>query len=264
MNKTTFKIAKMDCPSEEGLIKMKLSGFESIKSLQFDIPNRILDVYHSDNYDDIFRALDSLNFNTTVLSSNTVDDFQHKDNLTQEKKLLWQVLLINLIFFILELITGFLSNSMGLVADGLDMLADTIVYGLALFAVGGTALRKNNIAKASGYFQLSLAILGLVEVFRRFFGFEHTPEFQTMIVISILALIGNALCLYLLQKSKSTDSHMKASMIFTSNDVIVNVGVIVAGVLVYALNNKIPDLLIGLIVFVIVGIGSFRILKLAK
>ena len=57
---------------------------------------------------------------------------------------------------------------------------------------------------------------------------------------------------------------MKASMIFTSNDVIVNVGVILAGVLVYFTKNKIPDLVIGIIVFVLVAFGSFRILKLSK
>ena len=153
---------------------------------------------------------------------------------------------------------------MGLVADSLDMLADSIVYGLALFAVGGTITRKKNIAKSAGYFQLILAVFGFIEVIRRFVGLETIPNFKTMIIISILALIGNGLCLYLLQKSKSKDAHMKASMIFTSNDVIVNVGVILAGVLVYFTKNKIPDLVIGIIVFVLVAFGSFRILKLSK
>ena len=57
---------------------------------------------------------------------------------------------------------------------------------------------------------------------------------------------------------------MQASMIFTSNDVIVNIGVIVAGILVYFTNSKIPDLVIGVFVFVIVGKGAFRILKLSR
>ncbi|MFO4987280.1 sodium:proton antiporter, partial [Salmonella enterica subsp. enterica serovar 1,4,[5],12:i:-] len=82
--------------------------------------------------------------------------------------------------------------------------------------------RKKNIAKAAGYFQLLLTISGFVEVIRRFTGTETTPAFQTMILVSIFALIGNTLCLYLLQKSKSKEAHMQASMIFTSNDVIVN------------------------------------------
>ena len=85
-----------------------------------------------------------------------------------------------------------------------------------------------------------------------------------MIIVSILALIANATCLYLLQKSKDKEAHMQASMIFTSNDIVINFGVIVAGVLVYILNSKYPDLIIGSLVFVIVARGAFRIFKLAK
>ncbi len=85
-----------------------------------------------------------------------------------------------------------------------------------------------------------------------------------MIVVSILALIANGVCLLLLQKSKSEEAHMKASMIFTSNDVIINLGVITAGVLVNWLNSNNPDLIIGTIVFVLVIQGALRILKLGK
>ena len=265
MQKTTFKISKMDCPSEEQMIRMKLADLTNIKSLDFDIPNRKLIVIHSDNYDQIFQRLENLKFDTSFINSVSIDNYETTaHNIDQERKLLWQVLAINFFFFTIELTTGFISNSMGLVADSLDMLADSIVYGLALLAVGGTMTRKKNIAKSAGYFQLTLAVLGLIEVIRRFVGLESIPNFKTMIIISTLALIGNGLCLYLLQKSKSKDAHMKASMIFTSNDVIVNVGVILAGVLVYFTKNKIPDLVIGIIVFVLVAFGSFRILKLSK
>ena len=57
---------------------------------------------------------------------------------------------------------------------------------------------------------------------------------------------------------------MKASMIFTTNDVIINVGVILAGVLVLLTQSKYPDLIVGSVVFLIVLGGSFRILKLGK
>ena len=86
-----------------------------------------------------------------------------------------------------------------------------------------------------------------------------------MIVISFFALIANGICLYLLQRSKSKEeAHMKATMIFTSNDVIINLGVITAGVLVNWLNSNKPDLIIGTIVFILVIQGARRILKLAK
>jgi Co/Zn/Cd efflux system component len=85
-----------------------------------------------------------------------------------------------------------------------------------------------------------------------------------MIVVSTFALVGNGICLYLLQKSKSQEAHMKASMIFTSNDVIINIGVITAGILVHLLDSNKPDLIIGAIVFILVIQGAFRILKLGK
>lgn len=254
----------MDCPSEEQIIRMKLDGLTNIKSLDFDIANRQLTVFHTDSNDPIFQRLDSLKFETTILSSVTADDITPTDDHKQQRTLLWQVLAINFFFFALEIVTGFIANSMGLVADSLDMLADSIVYGLALFAVGGTVLRKQNIAKASGYFQLALAILGFIEVGRRFLGFGDVPTFQTMIIVSAFALIGNSISLYLLQKSKSKEAHMQASMIFTSNDVIANIGVIAAGVIVYFTNSKFPDLIIGSIVFLLVAKGAVRILKLSK
>lgn len=255
----------MDCPSEEHMIRMKLGDMESIISLDFDIPNRTLTVLHSGNHQRIFERLDLLNFETSLV--NSVSDESNEtipDNAGRERRLLWQVLFINFFFFILEITTGFISNSMGLVADSLDMLADSIVYGLALFAVGGTLLIKKNIAKAAGYFQLALAIMGFAEVIRRFIGISDIPAYQTMIIVSVLALIGNSLSLYLLQKSKSKEAHMQASMIFTSNDVIVNIGVIIAGGLVFLTQSQYPDLIVGTIVFIIVARGAFKILALGR
>ena len=104
-----------------------------------------------------------------------------------------------------------------------------------------------------------------MEVLRRFLGDEKLPDFSTMIIVSIFALIANGICLYILQKSKSKEeAHMKASMIFTSNDVIINLGVIIAAILVSLLNSNKPDLVVGTIVFILVIKGAFRILKLSR
>jgi Co/Zn/Cd efflux system component len=175
------------------------------------------------------------------------------------------VLAINFAFFLIEMTTGWISKSMGLVADSLDMLADAFVYGISLFAVRGTIFRKKRIARVAGYFQITLAAIGFVEVLRRFVGEEKLPDFSTMVIVSIFALIANGICLYLLQKSKGKEeAHMKASMIFTSNDVIINLGVIAAGFLVNWLNSNKPDLIVGTVVFILVIQGAIRILKLGK
>lgn len=264
MYKSTFKIEKMDCPSEEQLIRMKLEGDANIQSLEFDIANRSLGVMHKLKDDNIFESLKSLKLDSKIISIQELEDYHELNENSSQKKMLWQVLAINLLFFIIEMVTGLIGNSMGLIADSLDMLADSIVYGLSVIAVGGAIILKKRIARISGYFQLILALIGLFEVLRRVVKLEMIVDFKMMMFISFLALIGNVFCLKILQKNNSQEAHMKASMIFTSNDVVVNIGVMLAGLLVYLTSSRIPDLVIGLIVFIIVGRGAFRILQLSK
>lgn len=274
MQKTRFKISKMDCPSEENLIRMKLDGISSIKNLDFDIPNRELTVFYEEKEDNneeiiqIEKSLSELNLGTKKIKTEKSEQEIFIENQSQnqhQRKLLWTVLAINFTFFVIEISTGIFSKSMGLVADSLDMLADAFVYGISLLAVGKSLIRKQKVAKLAGYFQIILACIGFVEILRRFFGNEELPNFQTMIIVSFLALLANGICLYLMQKSKSKEEvHMKASLIFTSNDIIINTGVIIAGFLVNWLDSSLPDLIIGTIVFVLVVQGAIRILKLSK
>lgn len=263
MIKSTFNIPKMDCPSEENLIRLKLEDLPVVKDLQFDIQNRKLEVYHDGDADSIASALKPLNLGASLIKSEEAAiPLASKDK--QQRKVLWIVLGINLFLFFAEMVTGIISRSMGLVADSLDMLADSVVYGLSLYAVSGTILRKKKVARISGYFQMTLAILGFAEVIRRFIGYDEPPDFMIMIVVSTVALAGNSYCLYLLHSAKSNDAHMKASWIFTSNDILANLGVIAAALLVMATGSNRPDLIVGTIVFAIVMRGAYRILQLSK
>lgn len=262
MDKSLFEITQMDCAAEENVVRMKLDDVKVIRGLNFELDARRLTVYHEGELQTIEKAIHELNLNSRLLE--TKQTHEDVDDSSIQKGLLWTVLLINFSFFVIEVLFGFISGSMGLVADSLDMLADAIVYGLSLIAVGAAFARKKTVAKISSYFQLSLALVGFLEVIRRFIGLEILPDFRTMIIVSSLALIANGICLYLLQRSKNQEVHIKATMIFTSNDVIINLGVITAGLLVNWLNSGIPDLIIGAIVFIVVTRGAFKILSLAK
>ena len=264
MEKSTFEITKMDCPSEERLIRMQLDKFANIKTLDFDLENRRLTVYHDGLIIEIEKSINDLKLNSKRIATEKITTEIKNEKQKDEKQILWTVLLINFGFFAIESITGLISKSMGLVADSLDMLADALVYGLRLYAVGRAIKAKKNVARLSGYFQIILAITGFIEVIRRFASMDSPPNYTTMIIVSILALIGNGICLYLLQRTKSNEAHIKASMIFTSNDVIINMGVILAGGLVYFFNSNKPDLIIGSIVFMIVTRGALRILEISK
>ena len=247
MKKTIFNIAKMDCPSEEQLIRMRLKDVSDIYELQFDIAGRCLTVYHDNQDTTILQVLEPLNFDSHIISTEVIFDkiVFNKPDERLEKRLLYQVLMINFVFFIIECSVGIFANSMGLIADSLDMLADSFVYILALSAIGMTLAYKKRVAFLAGITQIILALFG-------------------MIGTAFLALIANWLCLYLLSKNQNKEAHIKASMIFTSNDIIINIGVIAAGALTLLTHSSYPDLIIGMIVFVIVLFGARNILKLAK
>ena len=153
MEKTIFEITKMDCPSEENLIRMKLDGISSIRNLEFNIPNRKLTVYHLGEIDQIEKSIQELNLGGTKLTTEQTDKTEFTEN-SNQRKLLWTVLAINFAFFIIEMTTGLISKSMGLIADSLDMLADSFVYGISLFAVGGTVIKKNELLNLLDIFKL--------------------------------------------------------------------------------------------------------------
>lgn len=259
-----FNVPKMDCPCEESLIRLKLENSPLVERLDFDLVERTLVVVHHGEVESIQEQLETLNLGAKLTVSSPCDGTKSETTSKVQRKALRWVLVINFLCFIIEATTGIISQSMGLVADSLDMLADALVYGMSLMAVGTTVARQQKVAKLSGYLQISLAVLGLIEVVKRFVGLETPPDFLVMIVISFIALMANTASLWLLQRTKSKEAHIQASVIFSANDVIVNIGVIVAGLLVGLLNSNTPDLIIGIIVFLIVIRGAIRILKLSK
>ena len=175
-----------------------------------------------------------------------------------QKNLLITLLVINGVMFVFEFLFGLYAESTGLLADSLDMLADAMVYGSALFVIGKTAMAKANSAMLSGVFQMLLGIGVMFEVIRRFL-FGSEPISTVMIVISLFALAANIVCLVLLNKHKQGEVHMRATWIFSKNDVIANLGVITAGLLVAYFESAIPDLIIGTIISSVVLYGSYQI-----
>ncbi len=263
MNKSTFTVQKMDCPSEEQLIRLHLQDNPAISNLAFDIDKRKVEVFHRGEVQPIYEALEKLQLDTSLEGTEEFasDAIPHEKT---DKNLLIKVLIINASLFVVEIIVGYIANSLGLIADSLDMLADAIVYSLSIYAIGKALSKKKRVAEMSAYFQMALAIMGGVEVVKRFIAFDEAPDFRFMILISLLALGGNLTSLLLLRKAQSNEAHIQASWIFTSNDVLANIGVLIAGVLVLLTHSRYPDLIIGTVIFFIVLRGSMRILKLSR
>jgi cation diffusion facilitator family transporter len=178
----------------------------------------------------------------------------------EQAKVLFTLLGINLFMFVVEIVLGILSDSTALIADSLDMLADATVYGIGLYAVGKSVDHKIHAANLSGVFQILLGSMVLIDVIRRLvWGSE--PQSLFMIGVGFAALIANLVCLRLIQKHRAGEVHMRASWIFSKNDVLANLGIIIGGLLVYGLNSRIPDLVIGLIITIIVIRGGLHIVR---
>lgn len=178
----------------------------------------------------------------------------------EQSRILITLLIINACMFFIEITLGILSESSALIADSLDMLADATVYGIGLYAVGRPALLKIKAANISGIFQIILGISVSLDVIRRLI-WGSEPESSLMIVVGIVALIANITCLILISKHKDGEVHMRASWIFSKNDVIANLGIIVSGYLVYLLDSRFPDLIIGMAISLIVIRGGILIIK---
>ena len=182
---------------------------------------------------------------------------------SQQKTVLYWLLAINATMFVFEICFGWLSESTALIADSLDMLADAIVYAIALYAVGKSIQHKANAALVSGYFQLGLGVLILLDIARRLYG-ESEPHSWFMIGVGSVALVANVICLILIRKHNNDEVHMRASWIFSANDVIANLGVVIAGILVMVLEQRWPDIVIGSIISILILRGAYRILSDAK
>lgn len=180
-----------------------------------------------------------------------------------QKRVLYWLLGINAVMFFGEMTVGILADSTALIADSMDMLADAVVYGIGIYAVGKSILHKANAAQISGYFQLLLGVIILIDITRRLF-LGSEPISSLMIGMGFIALIANVACLVIIRNHKNDEVHMRASWIFSANDVIANMGVIIAGVLVVWLDSRVPDLVIGCIVSIVVLRGAWMILKDAK
>lgn len=188
-------------------------------------------------------------------------DVEIKDK--SQSRVLILLLAINAVMFVLEFGIGWWAESTGLIADALDMLADAMVYSVGLYAVGKAVQVKANAAMLSGILQLLLGLLVIIDIVRRIM-LGSEPVSLLMMGMGGVALIANIICLRLIMSHRKGDMHMRASWIFSKNDVIANLGVICAGCLVWFLESRWPDIVIGSIVAIIVLMGARTIILDAK
>jgi len=187
----------------------------------------------------------------------------HEAKNANERRILRIALALNAAMAVIGGVAGWIAQSTGLLADALDMLADATAYAIGLVAIGRTARFKANAALFSGSVLLVLGIGILVEVGRRVvFGAE--PLSGWMIGTALLSLAVNVTVLRMLAPLKSGEVHLRATWLFTRADVVANLGVILAGMLVLWLRSPYPDFFIGALIGLYVIKEAVEILRDAR
>jgi Co/Zn/Cd efflux system component len=160
-------------------------------------------------------------------------------------RVLGAVLAVNAFMFIVEFGAGLISGSSALLADSLDMLGDSLVYGFSLFVVHRSPTWHARAALLKGALMALLSVTVLFEVAFKL----HTatpPAVPTMAAIGTLALAANALCFSLLWRHRADDINLRSTWLCSRNDLIANGAVLAAAVLVAWSGSGWPDILVGI------------------
>lgn len=176
-----------------------------------------------------------------------------------QRRVLIIVLAINAVMFILEFGAGLFAGSTALMADAADMLGDALVYGLSIYALARSDTWKATAALMKGVFILILAIGAGINAIVKI-GSGVPPSSTLMLLVGGLALAANLVCLLLLWRFRKHDVNMASTFECSRNDVVSNVGVLVAGVLVAAFESPWPDILIGSLIALVLLTSAFRVI----
>ena len=181
----------------------------------------------------------------------------------EQKSVLTLVLGINGTMFLVEFVYGYISHSSALMADSLDMFGDAAVYAFSLYVLdrgpvwrARAGLMKGLIMAAFGLLVLLLGIKRLV--------LGVIPIAETMGVVGAVALVANLVCLALLYRHRADDINMRSTWLCSRNDIVANVSVLIASVLVAWTQSIWPDTIVAIGIALLFLKSSFLVIIEAK
>ena len=170
------------------------------------------------------------------------------------------VLGINAVMFVVELIAGMMAGSTALLSDSLDNLGDALTYGLSLYAVSRGPRSKARVALFKGVLILIAGLFVLFQVAYRI-AVPVIPIYETMGLVSLLALLANGTCLALLWKHRKEDINMSSVWECSRNDIAANVAVLMAAGGVFITHSGWPDILVGLALALLFLKSAVKVIK---
>ena len=179
------------------------------------------------------------------------------------KLALWWAFGINLTMFFVEQVYGWIGESRALLGDSVDMLGDSGFYLITILAIGKIPLFGARAAYIKGISMAFFTLLAIASAGYRFLN-PQMPDAGIIGIVGALALCANFICAAILMKFRDSNINMRSVWLCTRNDVIANIGVLIAAAGVSFTNSSWPDLAIGAIIGIIILKSSLQILKESK
>lgn len=269
-----YRVTGMDCPScaakiekaaraVTGVAEVKVSTASQIMTLRADDPDAQLA--------EVERAVAGLGYRLDRLDTPLMDEEGDIDDLPKDlshvtpayKRALWIVVLLNVGYGVVEMIGGFISGSQALKADALDFLGDGLITFLGLLAIGWSLVWRARSALIQGLFLGALGLGVLVNTAYRVL-VVNQPEAELMGLFGLIALVVNVAAAAVLIPHRTGDANVRAVWLFSRNDAIGNVAVVIAAGLVAWTGTAWPDLVVAAVIAGLFLQSSWSIVRDAR
>jgi len=182
------------------------------------------------------------------------------------------VFVITASYLIIEVIVGFISNSLALLSDAAHMLTDVGGQALALFAIWMSSKPRNN-RKTYGYYRveiLSALTNAIVLIFiSGFILFEAWQRFKNppaisgipMLIVAFCGLLVNLIAMKILSAGSKESINIKGAFLEVVSDMLSSVGVIIAGIIILATGWLYIDPIMSALIGLFILPRTFKLLK---
>ena len=184
-------------------------------------------------------------------------------NIISVRRTLIIVALLNLAYFFIELFAAIKINSVSLFADSIDFLEDTFVNLLIFFSYLITSTLRPKISKILAVIILLPGLTALWAAWEQIMR-PSMPEAFELTIVGLGALLINFTCTIILMRFKNDESLTKAAFLSARNDVLSNFIIIAAGLTIMIYPSIWPDLIAGIIVFLINFDAAYKVYKIAN
>lgn len=246
-----YRVIGMDCAHDAREIEDAARGTGVIRDVRVSVSSQIMTLSLAEPADGtsaVEQAVAAIGYRLTPIGEQASDPGATTAHASAAyRRALWIVILLNVGYGLIEMVGGFLSDSQALKADALDFFGDGLITLLGVIAIGWGLAWRARSALIQGIF---LGILGLSVLVNTAIRLAegYVPEAELMGAFAIVALVVNVASTIVLLPHRTGDSNVKAVWMFSRNDAIGNLAVVIAAVIVGWLNASWPDILVAFVI----------------